>query len=367
MNKMYDFKPNIKDENKLIVSSEMSLKHDKLLLSNEKKEVEVQIGDINSEIKELKKQNLKPDQIDSKNQKLIERMMGLSNRIEEIKEEIKNINNELKSLKNKKVDVKNLETFSKKLTNLIILDYIDGNLNQADNNSVKKLAALNREMKEDLDSMMLANSFYGRVNNEVEELDPEILQRWKSHEKKTQKSNPVINVYEWISKLSPIKLISGSAIGGAALASITMVSFTSINTYSVLRSGSNNLNQITTQSANNIDLNRANIPSQWITQNGVLFSLKINNKNILEINNKIEVYDSDKWNFVLVASEDKVLNISYIDKTSKINLAKDLKLKKGQTYLSKTYKFSPPLIDGRLIISENTNKLLNVEFKIVEK
>ena len=146
-----------------------------------------------------------------------------------------------------------------------------------------------------------------------------------------------------------------------------MVSFTSINTYSVLRSGSNNLNQITTQSANNIDLNRANIPSQWITQNGVLFSLKINNKNILEINNKIEVYDSDKWNFVLVASEDKVLNISYIDKTSKINLAKDLKLKKGQTYLSKTYKFSPPLIDGRLIISENTNKLLNVEFKIVEK
>ena len=48
---MYDFKPNIKDENKLIVSSVMSLKHDKLLLSNEKKEIEVQIGDINSEIK----------------------------------------------------------------------------------------------------------------------------------------------------------------------------------------------------------------------------------------------------------------------------------------------------------------------------
>ncbi len=363
---MYNFQPNIKDKNELIVSSEMSLKHDKLLLSNEKKEIEVQIGDINSEIKELKKQNLKPDQIDSQNQKLIERMMGLSNRIEEIKEEIKDINNELKSLKNNKNDIKNLENFSKKLTNLTILDYIDGNLNQADNNSVKQLSAINQEMKEDLDSMMLANSFYGRVNNEVKELDPEILQRWKSHEKQTQKSNPVINVYEWISKLSPIKLISGSAIGGAALASITMVSFTSMNTYSVLRSGSNNLNQITTQSAN-INLNRANIPSQWITQNGVLFSLKINNKNILDINNKIEVYDSDKWNFVLVASEDKVLNISYIDKTSKVSLAKDLKLKKGQTYLSKTYKFSPPLIDGRLIISENTNKLLNIEFKIVEK
>ena len=50
---MYDFKPNIKDENELIVSSEMSLKNDKLLLSNEKKEIEFQIGDINSEIKDL--------------------------------------------------------------------------------------------------------------------------------------------------------------------------------------------------------------------------------------------------------------------------------------------------------------------------
>ena len=49
-------------------------------------------------------------------------------------------------------------------------------------------------MKEDLDSMMLANSFYGRVNNEVEELDPEILQRWKSHEKKTQKSNKLFHL-----------------------------------------------------------------------------------------------------------------------------------------------------------------------------
>ena len=363
---MYDFKPNIKDENELNVSSEMSLKHDKLLLSNKKKEIEVQIGYINSEIKELKKQNLKPDQIDSQNQNLIERMMGLSNRIEEIKEEIKDINNELKSLKNKKNDVKNLDNFSKKLTNLTILDYIDGNLNQADNNSVKKLSALNQEMKEDLDSMMLANSFYGRVNNEVEELDPEILQRWKSYEKKKQKSDPNINIYEWLSKLSPLKLISGSAIGGAALASIAMLTFTSLNTYSAFRSGGNNLHQSTTQSAYN-QMNKSNTPSQWIAQNGVLLSLKINNKNILDIKEKIAVIENDIWNFELIATEDKVLKIEYIDVHTKNNLVTNLNLKKGQTFFSKTYNFSPPLVDGQLVISQNSEELLNIKFKLLKK
>jgi len=366
MNKMYDFKSNIKYENELIANSERSLKHEKLLLSNEKKEIEFEIESVNSKIKDLKKQNIKPDETDFQNQKLIEAMMGLSNRIEEIKEEITDINNKLKSLKNKKNDVKNLESFSKNLTNLTIMDYIDGNLNQADNNIVKKLLALNIEMKKDLDSMVLANSFYGRIDNPVTQLDPEILQRWKSFEKKKQKSDPNINIYEWISKQSPLKLISGSAISGAALASITMLSFTSINTYSVFRSGGNNLNQSTTQSTYN-QMNKSNTPSQWIAQNGVLLSLKINNKNILDIKEKITVIKNDIWNFELVATEDKVLKIEYIDVHTKNNLVTNLDLKKGQTFFSKTYNFSPPLVDGQLIISQNSEELLNIKFKLLKK
>ena len=112
--------------------------------------------------------------------------MNLSNKIEELKEKIKDINKELEGIKKQKSGIKDLENFSKKLTNLTLIDHIDGNLSQTESNFVNKLSELNNEMKDDLDSMMLANSFYGRVNNEVTQLDPSILSKWKSHEKNTK-------------------------------------------------------------------------------------------------------------------------------------------------------------------------------------
>ncbi|MDC6451896.1 hypothetical protein PQZ43_03440, partial [Alphaproteobacteria bacterium] len=245
-------------------------------------------------------------------------------------------------------------------------DYIDGTLNDNDSHSLLKLSSLNKEMKNDIDSMVLANSFYGRVDNEVAQLDPEILKKWKTHEKKIQKSKQTLSIYEWFLNLSPLKLISGSAISGAALASITMFSFTSINTYSVLRSGGDNGKQLTTQSASN-QINKLNIPSQWITQNGILASFKINNKNILDIKEQITVLENDRWNFVLVASEDKLLNIRYVDEDTKNIIETNLNLKKGQTYFSKVYQFSAPLLDGQLIINQNGEELLNVKFKLVKQ
>ena len=362
---MYDFKSNFLDENDLIINSEKNLKEKKSSLLIEKKELEKEIGQLDTQIKSLKKQELNSDEANLQ-KKLVGNMMNLSNKIEELKEKIKDINKELEGIKKQKSGIKDLENFSKKLTNLTLIDHIDGNLSQTESNLVNKLSELNNEMKDDLDSMMLANSFYGRVNNEVTQLDPSILSKWKAHEKKTLNPNPAINIYEWLSNLSPIKLISGSAISGAALASITMLSFTSINTYSVLRSGSENINQLSTKS-DNLQINQNNIPTQWISQNDLLFSIKVNDKNIYDLKNKVIVKDGDNWNFVLIPSKDLILNIQYIDKNSKSVLADNLKLKKGQTYFSKAYKFSPPLVDGRLIISENDNKLLNIRFKLLKK
>jgi len=362
---MYDFKSNFLDENDLIINSEMNLKEKKSSLLIEKKDLEKEIDQLDSQIKGLKKQELNPDESNLQ-KKLVGNMMNLSNKIEEVKEKIKDINKELAEIKEQKSGIKDLENFSKKLTNLTLIDHIDGNLSQTESDFVHKLSELNNEMKEDLDSMMLANSFYGRVNNEVTQLDPAILNKWKSHEKKTLQPNPAINIYKWLSDLSPIKLITGSAISGAAIASISMLSFTSINTYSVLRSGSENINQLSTKSAD-IQINQNKIPTQWIIQNGLLFSIKINNENFYDLKDKVIVKDGDNWNFLIVPSKDMILNIQYVDENSKSILAKDLKLEKGQTYFSKAYKFSPPLVDGRLIISENNNKLLNVRFKLLKK
>ena len=363
---MYDFETNIKNQNSIISNSEKRLKNTKSSLLNEKKNIEQQIEELNTQINKLKKQKLELDATNAQNKKLIEQMMSYSNRIEEIKKEIEEINQKLKVTKNKKSEIKDLQKFSKKFTNLTLIDHIDGNLNQTESNLVNKLSELNNEMKEDLKSMMLANSFYGRVGSEVTQLDPAILSKWKSHEKKISKISLTKNIYDWLSSISPLKLISGSAIGGAAIASVTMVSVTSINTYSVLRSGGNTIPHSLTQSVSK-GINKHNIPSQWVYQNNIVFSLRVNDKTIENLNNSLLVRNGDTWKFVLIATEDKLLNIKYVDKNSQESLVKNLKLNKGQTFESQTYMFSPPLVDGELIITDKNNEVLNINFKLINQ
>ena len=71
-------------------------------------------------------------------------------------------------------EIQDLLEFSKKLDDNFILSYVDGHTDEVDNNFFERLIRIDEELEKEVKLLMKANSFFGRVGDEIKE-NPDAL------------------------------------------------------------------------------------------------------------------------------------------------------------------------------------------------
>jgi len=121
-------------------------------------------------------------------------------------EKAKQINKEVKKLDTFIYSLKSLEIFSQSINDAKIVSYVDGHLDEDENKLFKKIIEVDIKLKKDVELMKTANSFFGEFEEDIEDLDPSILQNWIQLEETAKKNSlnltkPKIKTESLISKI----------------------------------------------------------------------------------------------------------------------------------------------------------------------
>ena len=183
-----------------------------------------------TKIQDLQKQKLflEKNQIDSFKIKNLDLVLDKkASKLKDTSDKIENINRDIKDLDKLINNLQSLEVFSKSIDDLKIVSYVDGHLDEVENKLFEKIIEIDIKLKKDIELMKTANSFFGEFEDDIEYLDPSILENWIQLEETAKKNalslaKPKFKTKNIITKIRDFITFKPMDFGLAAVASMVL-------------------------------------------------------------------------------------------------------------------------------------------------